>query len=316
MGLFENVKNRILGPSDMDYVGICPSSVLEDEPAGHRPSDLLPNAKSIIVFGRRLISGSVQSKFRYFEDGTFFAGSSYSAHSFVLSINHLCMKETYDIAQYLEKTYSCYAMPLTNNVLQAVEPEGNALPFFADPCRAGLPIDIYKAAVAAGIGEMGWSHRVLTPDCGPRIYLCAIVTSLAFERYDSPYSGPRLCNPAGCRICSQVCPTHALSDTEADTWKAAGCEYQVGKRDINSCAVASFGFTRKTNLFAGILVESEHPDDGELAAALERQYDMPGMQTLDHVPMYHCEKCLIYCPVGNWSETFRENGLTKGVAEE
>ena len=169
MSRFDTVKNRIFAKSDMDYVGICPADALSGEPEGRRPTDLLPNARSIIVFGRRLISGSVQSKFRAFEDGNMGAVSSYSAHSFVLAINHLCMKETYDIAQYLEKTFGCFAMPLTNNVLQAVQPEGNAAPFFADPYRAGLPIDLYKAAVAAGIGEMGWttgsSPRTQAPGC-------------------------------------------------------------------------------------------------------------------------------------------------------
>ena len=160
----EQVKRRILLDSDMDYAGICPSAVLEDEPRGRRPSDLLPNAKSILVFGRKLISGSVQTKFRQFEDGVMNVSGSYSAHSFVLSVNHLCMNETYNIAQDLENTYGCFAMPLTNNVLQAVQPEGNYAPFFADPMKAGLPLDIYKAAVAAGIGEMGWNHRIITPE--------------------------------------------------------------------------------------------------------------------------------------------------------
>ena len=151
----EAVKKRIFSESDMDYVGLCPASCLDDEPKGRRPIDLLPNAKSIIVYGRRLISGSIQTKFRQFENGVMNVSGSYSAHSFVLSVNHLCMKETYDIAQWLENTYGCFAMPVTNNVLQAVQPEGNYAPYFADPYKSGLPIDIYKAAVCAGIGEMG-----------------------------------------------------------------------------------------------------------------------------------------------------------------
>ena len=48
MTRLEAVKRRILIGSDMDYAGVCPSAVLEDEPRGRRPSDLLPNAKSIL----------------------------------------------------------------------------------------------------------------------------------------------------------------------------------------------------------------------------------------------------------------------------
>ena len=311
MTRYEAVRKRIFADSDMDYVGICPASALDGEPVGRRPTDLLPNARSIIVFGRRLISGSVQMKFRFFEDGVGSSVSSYSAHSFVLSINHLCMKETYDIAQYLENTYGCFAMPLTNNVLQAVQPEGNYVPFFADPYQAGLPIDLYKAAVAAGIGEMGWNHRVITPDCGPRVYLCAIVTSLAFERYDEPYAGDRLCDPKACGVCARVCPTHALSATEKESRCAGGCAYDVGKLDVNACAIACFGFRKELNPRTAIVVEDEHPSDEVLAAALQKQFDEPGFQTLDHVPMYHCDRCMIYCPVGNWNEQFLDRGLTK-----
>ena len=309
------VKNRIFAYSDMAYVGICPASVLEDEPVGHRPIDLLPNAKSIIVFGRRLISGSVQTKFRFFEDGVKNVIGSYSAHSFVLAINHLCMKETYDIAQYLEKTYGCFAMPLTNNVLQAVQPKGNYAPFFADPYKAGLPIDINKAAVAAGVGEMGWNHRVITPDSGPRVYLCAIVTSLEFDTYDKPYSGKKLCDPKTCGICAKVCPTCALSPDKSKKWRSGGIEYDVGELDVNGCAVACFGFRKDLNPRTSVVVETDHPDEEQLGKALRKQFEAPGFQTLDHLPMYHCDRCMVYCPVGNWSEQFRDTGLTKWEAE-
>ncbi len=311
MSRLDTVKNRILAGSDMDYAGVCPSAVLEGEPRGHRPSDLLPNAKSILVFGRKLISGSVQTKFRQFEDGVMNVSGSYSAHSFVLSLNQLCMKETYDIAQYLENTFGCFAMPLTNNVLQAVQPEGNYAPFFADPYKAGLPVDLYKAAVAAGIGEMGWSHRVLTPDAGPRIYLCAVVTSLEFEEYDEPYAGEKLCDPEKCGVCARVCPTCALDPKEGTDWSAGETRTRVGKLDVNGCAAACFGFRREVNPMASVVVESLHPGEEELAEALKKQFAAPGFQTLDHLPMYHCDRCLIYCPVGDWARKYRDTGLSR-----
>ena len=311
MSVVDLVKNRIYAGSDMDYVGICRASALDGEPVGRRPVDLLPNAKSVIVFGRRLISGSVQTKFRFLEDGNRSVMGSYSAHSFVLSINHLCMNETYHIAQYLEKTFNCFAMPLTNNVLQAVQPEGNYVPFFADPYKSGLPIDIYKCAVAAGIGEMGWNHRVITPDAGPRIYLCAIVTDLEFETYDKPYDGEKLCDPKTCGICSKVCPTHALSADKAVAWAAGETKSEVGELNVNGCAVACFGFRRELNGMTSVVIDSDTPSDEELGAALDKQFERPGFQTLDHLPMYHCDKCMIYCPVGNWAEQFRDRGLSK-----
>ena len=312
MTRYEAVKNRILAGSDMDYFGVCPAAALDGEPAGRRPVDLLPNARSIIVFGRRLISGAIQTKFRIIENDQGGVLGSYSSHNVVLSVNHLCMKETYDIAQYLENTYGCFAMPLTNNILQAIQPEGNFVPFFADPYQSGMPVDIYKAAVAAGIGEMGWNHHVLTPDNGPRVYLCAIVTSLEFERYDSPYTGEKLCDPEKCGVCAKVCPVEALSATEAKEWNVGAHTGCVGALDVNACAAACFGFHKALNGRTGVVVSTKHPSDAELAEALEKQYEKPGYQTLDHVPTFHCDRCMVYCPVGNWNEQFRDRSLTKG----
>ncbi len=313
MTKYDAVKSRISAGSDMDYVGICPSSVLENEPIQHRPSTLLPDAKSIIVFGRRLINGSVQGMFRYLEDGLPTAQSVYSAHSFVLAINQLCMKQTYDIAQFLENTYGCMAMPVTNNVLQAVQPEGNFVPFFADPYKAGLPIDIYKAGVAAGLGEMGWNHRVITPDNGPRVYLCAIVTNIEFEKYDEPYAGEKLCDPEKCGVCSKMCPTHALSASEGKDVTIAGKTYRQGELKVNACAIACFGLTKKTNMRCPMDIQSEDPTDEELAKGLQKQFDAPGFQTLDHLPMYCCDRCLLYCPVGNYKSAFVDRNLTKNA---
>ena len=315
MTRYEAVKNRVLSGSDMDYFGVCPASALSGEPRGRRPVDLLPNAKSIVVFGRRLISGAVQTKFRILENNQGGVLGSYSSHCVVLAVNQLCMKETYDIAQYLENAFDCFAMPLTNNILQAVQPEGNFVPFFADPYQAGLPVDVYKAAVAAGIGEMGWNHRVVTPDNGPRVYLCAIVTSLDFERYDAPYAGERLCDPTKCGVCAGACPVHALSAEEGTPWNVGETARTVGKLDVNACAAACFGFHKALNPRTGVTVASEHPSDAELAEALEKQYARPGYQTLDHVPTFHCDRCMVYCPVGNWNETFRDRGLSKGAGD-
>ena len=312
MTRYEAVKNRVLAGSDMDYFGVCPAAALDGEPEGRRPKDLLPNAKSVIVFGRRHISGAVQTKFRILENGRGNVSGAYSAHCGILSVNHLCIKETYDIAQELEKQYGCYAMPLPNNMLQGIQPEGNFAPFFADPYRAGMPVDIYKAAVAAGIGEMGWNHRVLTPDNGPRVYLCAIVTSMEFERYDAPYAGEKLCDPKKCGVCARVCPVEALSAEKSEPWRVGETEYAVGALDVNGCAAACFGFQKSLNPRTGVTVPGKHPSDAELAEALEKQFAKPGYQSLDHVPTYHCDYCMAYCPVGNWNAQFRERGLTKG----
>ena len=141
-------------------------------------------------------------------------------------------------------------------------------------------------------------------------------TEGAFEQYDKPYAGERLCDPKACGVCARVCPTCALSAEQKESWHVGSLSYDVGKLDVNGCAVACFGFRKELNRMTSIVVENDHPDDEELAEALEKQFAAPGFQTLDHVPMFHCDRCMIYCPVGNWNEQFRDRGLTKGPVEK
>ena len=50
--LTQNIRNFLMGQRKMDLVGFCPAEALAEEPAGRRPTDLLGQCRSVIVFGR------------------------------------------------------------------------------------------------------------------------------------------------------------------------------------------------------------------------------------------------------------------------
>ena len=89
MTLSDQIKAELKTRYDMDLVGVAAASALSGEPKGHRPEDLLPGARSVIVFGRALADGAVQSQFRAFEDGQMSAQSSYAAYACDLAPNIL-----------------------------------------------------------------------------------------------------------------------------------------------------------------------------------------------------------------------------------
>ena len=63
------------------------------------------------------------------------------------------------------------------------------------------------AAWAAGLGEIGWSGLLLSPEFGPRQRFCCLVTDAPLE--PSPmYSGEPLCDR--CDMCVKHCPTQAF----------------------------------------------------------------------------------------------------------
>ena len=61
-----------------------------------------------------------------------------------------------------------------------------------------------RAAVACGLGEIGWSKMLLTPDFGPLQRVAFLFTDAEFDEYDELYNGPPLCRKCG--ACVRECP--------------------------------------------------------------------------------------------------------------
>ena len=78
-----------------------------------------------------------------------------------------------------------------------------------DASPRGFSGDIthYYAAVAAGLGEIGWNNICLTPEFGPRIRLVTVMTNAPLE-HSPMYNGKPLCDR--CRLCEKHCPPKAF----------------------------------------------------------------------------------------------------------
>ena len=312
MTVTEEIKNRLLTKQDMDLVGVAAASALDGEAAGHRPADLLPGAKSVLVFGRAFADGAVQAQFRALEEGRRSDQSAYAAYCNDLAPNILLVNEGFELCCWLEERFGAKALLCPFNVTQSMIPDKYPGMFFADPYGQGMPLNIWKAAMAAGLGEFGWSNRFLTPSFGPRQMLCAVVTTLELVP-DAPYSGEPLCRPLRCGVCAKVCPTKAIPAPESGKRKTVaveGKQQEVSDIHPGACAVASLGLRRE---FSGRvpcpdLVMDDAPTDEQLVEAF-RKKPINGL-SVEHYPRYFCERCLVYCPVGRWKERFADTGLT------
>lgn len=302
----QQIKNYLYREGKMDLVGICPASALAEEPEGYRPQDILKCAKSVIVFGRRLLNGAVQAQFRRLEDGMKYAESIYSTYGLELVPNWTMAITTFYLSDYIENTFGGTTQPLGCGPEMATLPKNTPLPMFAGPNKDGLVMNIAHAAVAAGIAQPGWNNFPITREYGPRVQFGCLLTDLELI-YDAPDSGPRLCDPEKCGICSTKCPMNALppkSSGKKNVWKIAGQQYEVAEHNVNACTVAALGMRDE---FAGIkkrgdLVEGTNPTDEDIARAM-KNYEISNCN-LDHYPKCFCNICQIYCPVGHWEETF------------
>lgn len=309
------IKNFLVNEREMDLVGICPASALADEPDGYRPNDILTSARSVIVFGRRLLNGAVQAQFRRLEDGMQYAESIYSTYGLELLPNWTMAISTFYLANFIENMFGGETQPMGCGPEQATLPKNTALPMFAGPNKDGLIMNIAHAAIAAGIAQPGWNNFPITRDFGPRVQFGCLLTDLELI-YDEPDHGERLCDQETCGICSKVCPMAALPEKasgKVKTFTVAGETYEEALHNVNACTVAALGMR---NEFAGIrkrgdLVKGMAPSDDDIAKGM-REYEISNCN-LDHYPKCFCNKCQIYCPVGNWDKLFGETGLSGGI---
>jgi epoxyqueuosine reductase QueG len=280
----------------MDLCGIAPVSRFEGAPEGTHPADFLPGCKSVISVGVRLADGVIQTIFRNFEDGKTKAQAIYGAYGYTIAPNFHLLYSVYALAQFIERTTGFAATPTQ-----------------VGPLQPGMSVSQRHAAVAAGLGEFGWLSIVLTPQFGPRNRFGAVLTTAELAP-DPIYSGPPLCDPTKCKVCTTVCPTGALSKYGEKEARRVTYKDKEGDRsfdychvNMTKCRIAAHGLMKKTG---GIqdLVTSLDASAQEVNDAVASIHDpMGGLQAS---PTWKCGKCLAYCPAGHWKEKFKDTGFS------
>lgn len=170
-----------------DLVGIASVGRFGGAPDGHKPTDILSHAKTVIVCAKRIPNSVVVEGL----------ATSYSHMMDILS-NHLD-HIAYEIAIYIEKQGGA-AVPV---------PSGE--PYYDwDPDRWHGRGDLSHkhAAQAAGLGRLGKNSLLITPEFGNRVELVSIITNLDLE--PDPLVEKELC-PSKCTICIQSCPVNAIA---------------------------------------------------------------------------------------------------------
>jgi len=315
MNMTDKIRQYLLEHCKMDLVGFARPSEVDSDSL--RCDEILPGAKSVIVFAKKISDGALQAAFRMHEDGNAFAAASYATYACEMTPNMEIFFAGFDTAKYIERSFGVVAMPIPCNPLHNMTSINKPLPAFAGPTRRYELVDMKRAVVASGLGEIGWSNWPLTPQYGPRQMFGIILTQLELD-YSEPYSGEKLCKGEECGICSAVCPTHAIPAFDGESE-----EICVGDKCIkcaavnkNACAVASLAFRKE---FSGRFdapdqIMNNNPSDDELADAYAAK--PISHHSLDHFPKHYCNKCMIYCPVGGWKERFADKGLTSFGKEE
>jgi epoxyqueuosine reductase len=206
--LTEAVRELAVERLGLDLFGVAPIQRFAAAPQGRRPTDYLPEAKSVVVCATKLPDAAIDVAGRYDEPGKTLG--PYMWYGYVTA-NWDLSSAASRLTRFLEvKGFKALPFPPTGLNYRY----GNVADF-----------SHRHAAVAAGLGEFGFSGLLLTPEFGPRQRLVSIITDAPLSA--SPmYQGPELCRPKACEYaCIKACPTKAMTGKVSLTIDGETFEY-------------------------------------------------------------------------------------------
>ena len=282
-----------------DLVGIGSMDRWEGAPKQMDPRYIFPEAKAMIALGFRLPRGY----FRGIEEGTYFANYALLGYA-GLNIIYIpivmrqicCFLEDngYEGVPIIDEAPAIdmwYGKPKKGWWSRPVSPEKPAPDVF---------VHSRIAAFICGLGEIGYSKLLLTPEFGPRQRVFTILTDAPLEP-DPIYEGPPICDR--CMLCAKECSGKAISTTETEKVEVAGRILEWGKLDLLKCSIAYGGGVKATSPFLPPDTdESEYstlPYGGEIlreklsltsVAMIETRAPIEGAKGCIRACMIHLEK--------------------------
>ena len=118
-----------------------------------------------------------------------------------------------------------------------------------DPRTLRPMISHVLTAVAAGLGEVGWSNLLLTPQFGPRQKLVTIITNATLEP-DSVYSGDPICDR--CMACVEACNIGAIAADRSRAVTTNGRSFEWWALRRLRCIWECQGFTSEGTFSGGV----------------------------------------------------------------
>jgi epoxyqueuosine reductase len=171
-----------------DVCGIAGVGRFSSAPKGFHPSDILPEAVSVIVFAKQFPKGVFHAKTN--------APYTLIRESLMHTIDAISIQLVMDIEQA-----GFLAVPI---------PSAEPYTYWDKDNREGRGLlSLRHAAALSGLGWIGRNTLLVNSTFGNRLWLSAVLTDIALD--EDPLA-ENLC-PDNCRICLDACPQQALDGT-------------------------------------------------------------------------------------------------------
>ncbi|MBU0715274.1 MAG: hypothetical protein KJ964_07955 [Verrucomicrobia bacterium] len=203
-----------------DMLGFANIDRFNDAPEEYHPRNIYPKVKTVVVMGIRVLRGLMES----LDNNCYIP---YNAHGYG-GINEQFMRDLKQkVACWLED-HGCSGVPV--------------IQWTGAPHQE--PIMCHRtAAVAAGLGEFGWSKVFLSKRFGPLQRFGIVLTDADLP--SDPLQLDNLCDK--CMACARACPGKAISNKESVAINLDGREIRHAKVDMYRCTVAHHGGLAETH---------------------------------------------------------------------
>lgn len=265
MSLSKRVK-EFARKNGADLIGTASVDLFKKAPEGHKPRDLLADAKSVIILAKRIPVSVVKSI-----PSPYYAAACHSLNEQLRVLAHgitLFLEDLGYEALPIEPGISDFARDV-EIIREEPTPEIKMLGDFSHR----------HAAVMAGLGEISAASYVVVSKYGPRVRFVSVITSAPIEPDPLLDESDKICKPEECeRACVKACPPQALrGDGTIDHFKCRN--YRVPDR-----------YTLEYFKDIARLYENGVPPIRRINI-LSRLYSSSGLET--------CGRCIKACPIGS-----------------
>lgn len=205
----------------IDLIGFANKKRFENLDKRKNPFSIFPEAKTVILIGKRICRGSL----RGVEEGTNFGDYQLFGKNW-LEDEFLALS-AYNLTNFIE-SHGWEAVPIFPNPSD-IEPSG--IPVSDEKPAPNVYPDFDYAAVACGICSISYNGIVFSEKFGSRQRFHMILTDAEIE--STPLLENNVCN--GCKSCADACPLGAISKEETEKIEICGKKFIIGKIDYNKC---------------------------------------------------------------------------------
>lgn len=277
VGGFEERIKRIAIECGAALVGIAAKERLADAPSSGDPGYLLPSARSIISFAIPFDRVALRE---------FFIKKDWRSYN--LNKKQI-IRQLYVISDHITNFLKDQGFQaLTVDINNDFRPEPGARD--VTELVAMHPDFSHRyGAVAAGLGRLGWSGNLMTPQYGSAVMLGTVLTSAELE--SDPLLEKNPCDH--CKMCVASCPVEMMSREDSIQVTIAGITDIIAlKRTSNCCWIGCSGYhglspNRKWSTWSPYRVDFPLPsDDNDVDELCTRIRKTDPDASLDGVNVY------------------------------